>query len=145
VKAPRIFAAFVADVKTPIPRFQFIRMTPCNQVPKSFFQRSCQNSITVQTVWQGGAWKKVTAHIIGKELSGTANITFTVEVSNDGTNFTTHPTADTVAFVNTTSGVFQSKTIEVDNYAYTHIRIKGVGSGTQSTLWYCRLKWAGPI
>lgn len=98
-----------------------------------------------QTLKLGGAWKKVSVHIIGKEISGTAAITFTVEVSNDGVYFTTHPTADTVAFTNTTSGVFQSKVIEVDNYAYTHIRIKGVGSGTQSTLWYCRLKWAGPI
>lgn len=98
-----------------------------------------------QTLKLGGAWKKVAVHIIGKELSGTAAITFTVEVSNDGTNFITHPTADTVAFTNTASGVFQSQVIEVDDYAYTHIRIKGVGTGTQSTLWYCRLKYAGAL
>jgi hypothetical protein len=94
-----------------------------------------------QSIALGGSCKKVTFHIIGKELSGTANIRFTVEVSNDGINYTTHPAADTVYFVNTASGVFQSQPIEIEDYAYTNVRIKGVGSGTQSTLWSVKMKW----
>lgn len=94
-----------------------------------------------QSIALGGGCKKVAFHVVGKEISGTANIRFTVEVSNDGINYTTHPAADTVYFANTNSGVFQSKVVEIEDYAFTNIRIKGVGTGTQSTLWTVIMKW----
>jgi hypothetical protein len=98
-----------------------------------------------QTLRINGGWKVVTVQLIAKELSGTAAGTGTIEVSNDGVNFVTHPDADTLTVSNTATGVFQSDILELKDFGYAYIRVKLVGTGTQSTLWYTRIKWAGAL
>ena len=89
-----------------------------------------------------GAWKKVVLQTNLTKLSGTGAGTISVEVSLDGTNYKAHPVASSATVANSASQVF---VWELDNFAYTHVRLKYVGSGTQSMKWASKVKWAGAL
>ena len=76
--------------------------------------------------------------VIGTKLGGAPNGCFTLEFSNDGTNWTTVSAADTIHMNNSatvTQGFFTKTT-----WPYQYVRVKSVGRGTASYKFIAYLK-----
>lgn len=89
-----------------------------------------------------GGWKKMVVQVNLTRLSGTGAGTITPEVSTDGVNYKIHPSVTAATVANSASQTFLW---ELSDFAYTHVRLKYVGSGTQSMKWSSRIKYAGPL
>lgn len=65
-----------------------------------------------------------------QEISGTGGGTATLEVSSNGTDFATHPSASAYTIVDQTAA--QTTAWKIDNFAGKTFRIKITGTGTMS-------------
>ena len=68
------------------------------------------------------------------KLTGTVTGTITLQVSPDGDNWITHPTADTLTYTNVSDGMLTSAVSGTD-LIYPYMRAKVTGSGTSTSIW----------
>lgn len=68
------------------------------------------------------------------KLTGTVTGTIILQVSPDGTNWITHPTADTLTYTNVSDGLLTSVLTGTD-LIYPYLRAAVTGSGTSTSIW----------
>lgn len=66
------------------------------------------------------------------KVSGTVTNSFVLYYSMDGVNYTT--TGDTITLSNASTGV--AGTVNLDDFVYPYLRIKGVAGATAQKAWY---------
>lgn len=71
------------------------------------------------------------------KVSGTVSGSVKLEVSPDGTNWITHPTADTLTYTNVSDGVAGLWT--GTDLPYTYIRANVTGTGSSVSVWTFKL------